>query len=246
MGLIGEAELVLMRESGRIVRMVLDTLIAHAEPGVTTGSLDEIARRLIDSEGGRPSFLGLRGYPAAICSSVNDEVVHGIPGDRVLADGDLLSIDVGVLRNGYHADAADTVELGDVGDEARRLVRVTYLARDRGIAEARAGSRIGDIGSAIQSVVEEEGFSVVRDMVGHGIGRSLHEPPQVPNFGKRGHGMVLEEGLALAIEPMVNSGSSRVRFQPDGWTVVTQDGSLSAHAEHTIVVTGGPPIVLTA
>jgi methionyl aminopeptidase len=235
-----------MRESGRIVRLVLDELIAQAAPGVSTGRLDEIARELIDSEGGRPSFLGLRGYPAAICSSLNDEVVHGIPGGRILADGDLLSIDVGVVKNGYHADAADTVELGDAGEEARRLIRVTYQARDRGIAEARAGNRIGDIGSVIQSLVEDEGFSVVRDMVGHGIGRSLHEPPQVPNFGRRGHGMVLDEGLALAVEPMVNLGGSRVRFQPDGWTVVTQDGSLSAHAEHTIVVTDGPPIVLTA
>ncbi|MBN1434521.1 type I methionyl aminopeptidase [Candidatus Fermentibacterales bacterium] len=246
MSILGPAELLLMRESGRIVRRVLDELRAASEPGTLTADLDRMAREMIETEGGTPSFLGLRGYPASICCSINEQVVHGIPGDRTLSEGDLVSIDVGVLKNGFHADAADSFILGEGSGTARRLLEATYAARDRGIEAAVAGNRLGDVGAAIQEFVEAEGFSVVRDLVGHGIGQKLHEPPQVPNFGRRNSGMILEEGLAIAIEPMVNVGTFRVRFLSDGWTVVTQDGSLSAHAEHTVVVTAGTPIVLTA
>ena len=246
MGLISSLEIPLMRESGRIVRKVLDELMAFVEPGRSTSELDELAGRIMEAEGGLPSFLGLRGYPGRICVSINSEVVHGIPGDRVIADGDMVSLDVGVLKNGFHGDAADTIIVGQAGGEVERLLRTTYRARDAGIEAARAGNRLGDIGAAIQDLVESEGFSIVRDLVGHGIGRKLHEPPQVPNFGRRNRGMILDDGLAIAIEPMVNEGGYGVRVLGDGWTVVTGDGSLSAHAEHSIIVTEGTPIVLTA
>lgn len=235
-----------MGESGRIVRRVLDELRSFAEPGVTTRQMDELARALISSEGGTPSFLGYRGYPAAVCVSLNNEVVHGIPGDRALRKGDLVSVDVGVFKDGFHGDAADSFFAGEPPDgEARMLVEVTYEGRRRAIAAARAGNRLGDVGSAVQEYVESHGFSVVRDLVGHGIGRKLHEPPQVPNFGLPGRGARLVEGMALAIEPMVNAGVAEVRLLSDGWTVVTADGLLSAHAEHTVMVTDGEPMVLT-
>lgn len=237
-----------MQESGRIVRRVLSELRSISSPGMQTIELDRTALRLIRDEGATPSFLGYRGYPATVCISVNSVVVHGIPGGSVLADGDLVSIDVGVNKAGYHGDAADSffVGSGPVDTESSRLVEVTYEALRLGIEAARAGNRIGDIGSAVQEKVENAGFSVVRDLVGHGIGRKLHEEPQVPNYGRPGTGFPLRPGLAIAIEPMVNRGGWQVRMLDDGWTIVTQDGSLSAHAEHTVVVTGGEPLVLTA
>jgi methionyl aminopeptidase len=240
------ARLKRMGESCRIVRRVLDELRAFASPGVTTREMDELARALISSEHGTPSFLGYRGYPAAVCVSLNSEVVHGIPGNRALRAGDLVSLDVGVYKEGFHGDAADTFFVGDPPDDAAKLlVEVTYEGRRRAIDAARAGNRLGDVGGAVQEYVESFGFSVVRDLVGHGIGRKLHEPPQVPNYGVRGHGIKLTEGMALAIEPMVNAGNPDVKMLSDDWTVVTEDGRLSAHAEHTIVVTAGDPLVLT-
>jgi methionyl aminopeptidase len=246
MAVVAGADLERARESGRIVRKVLDELRACIEPGVTTLEMDRLGREIIEAEGARPSFLGYNGYPASVCVSINSEVVHGIPSDeRVMRDGDLVSLDVGACKNGFHADAADTVPVGNVPAGARNLIDVTYRAREAGIREARAGGRVGDIGAAIQDVVESSGMSVVRQLVGHGIGRQLHEPPQVPNFGSRGKGTRLSRGLMLAIEPMVNAGGYAVRTLEDGWTVITSDGELSAHAEHTVVVTDGNPLILT-
>ena len=247
MGVTGGAELIAMEECGRIVRRALDEMRDFIAPGVTTLEIEQVGRRVIIAEGARPSFLGYNGYPAAVCVSLNDEIVHGIPSpSRKVCEGDLVSIDVGAYKGGHHGDAADTVAVGTITPEARMLLETVYEARDRGIRAARAGNRIGDIGSAVQEYVESMGFSVVRALVGHGIGRSLHEPPQVPNFGREGRGMKLGEGLALAIEPMINLGGYSVRTLADKWTVVTEDGSLSAHAEHTIVVSGSDPLILTA
>jgi methionyl aminopeptidase len=246
MAVVAGADLERARESGRIVRKVLDELSASIEPGVTTLGIDRLGREIIEAEGARPSFLGYNGYPASVCVSINSEVVHGIPSEeRTVEEGDLVSLDVGAFKNGFHADAAETVPVGDVSARARNLIEVTYRAREAGMREARAGGRVGDIGAAIQDVVESSGMSVVRQLVGHGIGRQLHEPPQVPNFGSRGRGARLSRGLMLAIEPMVNSGGYAVRTLDDGWTVVTSDGELSAHAEHTVVVTDGNPLILT-
>ncbi len=234
------------RESGRIVRKVLDEIRSFISPGVSTTEIDNLGREIIEAEGAKPSFLGYNGYPASVCVSINSEVVHGIPSsDRIVNNGDLVSLDVGACKNGFHGDAADTIMVGTVSPEAERLVETTYRARDAGILEVRAGSRIGDISAAIQDLVEANGMSVVRQLVGHGIGRRLHEPPQVPNFGSRGKGTKLTRGLMLAIEPMVNAGGFAVRTLDDGWTVVTTDGSLSAHAEHTVAVTDGNPLILT-
>lgn len=247
MGLIRGDDLELMRESGRIVRKALDEMRSFIAPGVTTMEIEALGRKVIQAEGAIPSFLGYSGYPAAVCVSINSEVVHGIPShSRTIMDGDLVSIDVGAFKNGFHGDAADTVVVGLADPRAMLLVKTTYDARDRGIAAARAGNTLGDVGAVIQDVVEEQGFSVVRALVGHGIGRKLHEPPQVPNFGRPGKGMKLSEGLAMAIEPMVNVGGYRVNTMEDRWTIVTADGSLSAHAEHTIVVCGSEPLILTA
>ncbi len=247
MGLISGSDLELMRESGRIVRKALEEMRSFIAPGVTTKEIETLGRKVIQAEGATPSFLGYSGYPAAVCVSINSEVVHGIPSHiRTVMDGDLVSIDVGAFKNGFHGDAADTVVVGLADPRAMLLVKTTYDARDRGIAAAKAGNTLGDVGAAIQDVVEEQGFSVVRALVGHGIGRKLHEPPQVPNFGMPGKGMKLSEGLAMAIEPMVNVGGYRVSTMQDKWTIVTADGSLSAHAEHTIVVCGSEPLILTA
>ncbi len=235
------------RESGRIVRKVLAELAQFIKPGVTTAEIDALGREIIRGEGAVPSFLNYNGYPAAVCISINREVVHGIPSaDRLVQDGDIVGIDVGAFKNGYHGDAADTVMVGNVSPEAERLVRVTYEARNLGIEAAIQGNCVGDIGHAVQSHVEANGFSVVHQLVGHGIGRKLHESPQVPNYGRPGKGMKLKNGLLLAIEPMVNAGVAEVRFLSDGWTVVTEDGKLSAHAENTIMVNGNEPEILTA
>jgi methionyl aminopeptidase len=239
------AEIEVMREAGRITASALRVVGEAVAPGVTTRQLDEIAAEHIRREGGKPAFLGYHGFPATLCVSVNDEVVHGIPGRRRLKEGDIVSVDCGVIVDGYYGDAAMTFPAGEVSDEARRLMDVTRESLEAGIARCRPGMRLGDIGSAVQSVVENAGFSVVREYVGHGIGRSMHEEPQVPNFGRAGTGLPLRPGMVIAIEPMVNAGGYAVRTLDDGWTVVTADGSLSAHFEHTVAITADGPVVLT-
>jgi len=236
-----------MREACRVVRKVLTEAGAFIEPGVTTAEIDDLGRRIIAAEGAVPSFLGYNGYPAGVCVSVNNEVVHGIPStDRTIREGDLVSVDVGAFKGGFHGDAAETFPVGRVIPLASKLLEVTLRARDLGIAAAVSGGHVGDIGAAVQQEVEKNGFSVVRQLVGHGIGRRLHEKPQVPNYGSIGRGMRLSDGLLLAIEPMVNSGDAFVKTLSDGWTVITADGSLSAHAEHTVMIQGREPEILTA
>lgn len=247
-----EREIALMRRAGQIVAKVLEAIRERVRPGVTTGELDELAERIIRAEGGIPSFKGYDGgsdrppFPATICASVDNEVVHGIPSrQRVLEEGQILSVDVGAIYQGYHGDAAITVPVGEVSELARRLMEVTEGALYAGIAAARAGNRLGDISHAIQSYVESHGFSVVREYTGHGIGREMHEGLQVLNFGEPGRGVRLRAGMTLALEPMVNVGDWRTRVLADGWTVVTYDGSLSAHFEHTILVRDGEAEILT-
>ena len=240
-------EIEFMREAGRIVAAVLRELASALRPGITTADLDRLAERLIREAGAEPAFKGYQGFPASICTSINDEVVHGIPSPRrVIREGDVVSIDVGARYHGYHGDSAATFAVGAVSAEARRLLEVTRRSLEAGIAAARPGHRVGDVGHAVQQVVEAAGFSVVRDYAGHGIGRAMHEDPQVPNYGRPGTGLRLRPGLVLAIEPMVNAGGPAVRTDPDGWTVRTVDGSLSAHFEHTVLITEGEPEVLTA
>lgn len=247
MGVMQGEDLRRMRECGRIVRKALDEMAGFIAAGVSTREIETVGRRVLDAEGATPSFLGYNGYPAAVCVSINQEVVHGIPStDRFVRNGDLVSIDIGAFKDGFHADAADTVAVGPVSAEAALLVETVYQARTRGIEAAKAGNHLGDIGAAVQELVESRGFSVVRDLVGHGIGRKLHEPPQVPNYGRSGKGMKLTRGLALAVEPMINVGGYGVLTLRDHWTIVTEDGSLSAHAEHTLVVEDGSPLILTA
>jgi len=243
-----EEEIRKMRRAGEILAEVLDILEANAKPGISTGELDSLAEELIRSRGGRPSFKGFNGFPASICASLNDEVVHGIPSKkRILKEGDLLKLDVGVEFEGYHADGARTfvVGNGEVDEKIIELINTTREALERGIRAARKGARLGDIGYAIQSYVEGKGFSVVKALTGHGIGRSLWEEPPVPNYGSKGKGIILREGMTLAIEPMVNIGSDRVFTAEDGWTVKTVDGSLSAHFEHTIAIMGDGCLILT-
>jgi methionyl aminopeptidase len=215
------------------------------KPGVTTADLDRLAEEFIIGEGAIPAFKGYRGYPATLCTSVNEEVVHGIPSARRLEEGDIIGIDVGAIVEGFYGDAAVTLPVGRISDEAARLIRVTEAALAAGLAQVRAGNRLSDISHAVQTVAEAAGYSVVTDFVGHGIGRNLHEDPQVPNFGKPGEGPRLKEGLVLAIEPMVNIGGHEVEVLSDRWTVVTRDKSLSAHFEHTIAITPDGPKVLT-
>lgn len=234
-----------IRESNLIVAEVLEALKKEVKVGVTTKELDEYCEELVRKWGAKPAFKGYRGYPYALCTSINDEVVHGMPSSRRLKEGDVLSLDFGVYYQGYYGDAAITVPVGEVSKEARRLMQVTEEALYRGIAEAKEGNRLGDISAAVQSHVEKEGFSVVRDFVGHGIGSELHEDPQIPNFGTRGRGILLKSGMVLAIEPMVNAGSYRVKVLDDGWTVVTEDGSLSAHFEHSVAITVNGPDILS-
>ncbi|MEJ2483628.1 MAG: type I methionyl aminopeptidase [Gemmatimonadota bacterium] len=233
--------------AGEIVAGTLELVAARVETGISTGDLDRIAESYIrDHEGAEPAFKGLYGFPATLCTSVNEEVVHGIPSMvRRLSEGDLVSVDVGVKRDGMFADAAITVPVGQVSPEAERLLRVTRESLEAGVAEARPDARLGDVGAAIQEYVEQAGFSVIRELVGHGVGHEPHEPPHVPNFGRRGRGDRLEPGLVIAIEPMVNSGRREIRTLADGWTVVTADGHLSAHFEHTVAVTADGPRVLT-
>lgn len=243
-----ERELEVIGEAGAIVARVLETVSEHVAPGVSTGELDRIAEDLIhEHPGATPAFKGLYGFPATLCTSVNEEVVHGIPSaERGLEEGDILSVDVGVKLEGYFADAAVTIPVGEVEAGTRRLLDVTRTALERSVREARPGRRVGDIGSAVQEVVEGAGFSVIRELVGHGVGHAAHEEPQIPNFGERGRGQELRDGLVIAIEPMVNVGGRRIRTLDDEWTVVTADGSLSAHFEHTVAVTEEGPRILTA
>ena len=235
-----------MALAGKVLAQVILELGNAIKPGVTLRELDEIAHRSIVIRGGVPSFLGYRGFPASICASPNEMVVHGIPDDRALKEGDIFSVDLGLILDGWHADSAYTFAVGEISEEAERLLKVTQASLEAGIACCLPGNRIGDVASAIQNVVEEAGFNVVREFVGHGIGRSMHEDPQVPNHGKPGRGPVLEEGWVLAIEPMVNIGACETELLEDGWGVVTADGSLSAHFEHTVAVTSDGPRILTS
>ncbi len=241
------AEVVAMRQAGRIVAGVLALLQARARPGITTGDLDALAEEYIRRHGAVPSFKGYRGFPASTCISINEEVVHGIPGPRVLREGDVVSVDVGAIYQGLHGDAATTFALGPASAEARWLMRVGQESLARAIEQMRPGRRLGDISWAIQSYAEAQGAAVVRQYTSHGIGRQMHEDPLLPNYGSPGRGLVLRPGMALAIEPMLCAGTYEVddTSRGDGWTVVTRDGRLSVHYEHTVVVTDGAPEVLT-
>lgn len=234
-----------MREAGHVVAETLQLLVERLRPGLVEKELDEIVRREFARRGVQPTFLGYRGYPATVCVSINDEIVHGIPGDREIRDGDVVSIDLGCTHRGFVADAAVTVGVGTLSPVAQRLIDVTRESLARGIAAARAGARVGAIGHAVQTYVESQGFSVVREYVGHGVGREMHEDPQIPNYGSPDTGPVLRPGMVIAIEPMVNAGDWRTKRDSDNWTVRTADGSLSAHFEHTLAITEGEPEVLT-
>jgi len=234
-----------MRQAGRIVAIVLEVLTKQVRPGMKTKDLDIMAAREIERLGAKPSFKGYRGFPANLCASVNDEIVHGIPGERILEEGDIVSLDLGAVFMCFHGDAAVTVGVGKISSTTRRLLEITEGALKTGIAAARTEARLGDISSAIQNYAESRNYSVVREYTGHGIGREMHEEPQIPNFGLPGTGPVLKRGLTLALEPMVNVGDWRTRLGNDHWTVFTADGSLSAHFEHTIVITEAEPEVLT-
>jgi methionyl aminopeptidase len=239
-------EVAKMRASGRVTARALRSLVEAVRPGVTTKEIDRLAEERIRSQGGEPAFLGYQGFKGSVCCSVNDEVVHGIPSGRTLVDGDLLKIDIGSLVDGWYSDMACTVPVGHVSEEAEKLVATTEESLGIGIAQVRPGAHISDIGHAVQKFVEGRGYGIVRALVGHGIGNRLHEEPAVPNFGRPGAGVVLKPGMVLAIEPMVNCGTWEVRTKPDGWTVVTADGRLSAHFEHTVAVIPGGYQVLTA
>jgi methionyl aminopeptidase len=240
-----QPEMDLIRRSGEILVECFKKLEEMLRPGIETRELDRSAEELIRSRGAVPAFKGYQGYPASICTSVNEQVVHGIPGARMLAQGDIVGIDVGVVRNGYYADASRTYPIGEVSEKARRLMEVTREALDLAIEKARVGNHLSDVSHAIQRQAESNGFSVVRTLVGHGIGREMHEDPQIPNFGLPGRGPVLAHGMVLAIEPMVNEGRCDVLTLKDKWTFVTVDGKLSAHFEDTVAVTDEGPVVMT-
>ena len=239
------AELEKMRAASALVANVLEEIAAMVAPGVSTLDLDAAAERLVRDAGAQPAFKGYRGYPNTICASKNEQVIHGIPSKQPLAVGDIISLDMGVKMNGFFGDSAVTVPVGEIPDQAAELLRVTRESLEKGIEQVRLGGRVSDIGHAIQTHVEAHGFSVVREFVGHGIGASLHEDPQIANYGDPGRGPRLAEGMTLAIEPMVNVGKPGVKMLSDGWTAVTRDGSLSAHFEHTVAVTKSGPLVLT-
>ncbi len=234
-----------LRTSNLIVAEILRELRERVRPGVTTRELDSLCEQLSRKRRVKPAFKGYRGYPFALCSSVNSEVVHGMPSERPLVAGDIVSLDFGVNYQGYYGDAAITVPVGPVSDEARRLMKATEEGLYDAIRQAIPGNRLGDLSAAVQTRVESAGFSVVRDFVGHGIGRSLHEDPQIPNYGVRGRGIELKPGMVLAIEPMVNEGSYQVKILSDGWTVLTEDGKLSAHFEHSVAITENGPDILS-
>ncbi len=238
-------EIEAMRRSGTITSQVLTELMKSAHAGMSTAELDTLAERGIRDRGGVPTFKGYNGFPGSICASVNEEVVHGIPGSRVLNDGDLLSIDIGTTLDGYVSDSAVTIPIGNITQNARRLLEVTQECLTVGIAQMRRGNHVGDIGAAVAAHAEKHGYGVVRELVGHGVGRAMHEEPQVPNYGEPGTGMELRPGLVLALEPMITQASPQIRILSDGWTVVTADGKLAAHFEHTIALTEDGPKILT-
>ncbi|MBI2863451.1 MAG: type I methionyl aminopeptidase [Chloroflexi bacterium] len=240
------AEIALMREAGRIVAITLQVVADAIRPGVVLSELDALTNKVIGQHNAKPSFKGYRGFPASICVSVNEEVVHGIPGKRRLQQGDIVSLDIGAIYRGWQGDAAMTVGVGKISGEAQRLIDATRGALAAGMAAARANSHLGDVSWAVQSHAESQGFSVVKEYVGHGIGRQMHEEPQIPNFGLPGRGILLKPGMVLAIEPMVNAGDWRTMILEDKWTVVTADGSLSAHFEHTVAVTENEAEILTS
>jgi methionyl aminopeptidase len=233
------------RASNRIVAEVLSVLREKVKPGMTTRELDKIAESITEKRGAKPAFKGYRGYPFSLCTSVNEEVVHGMPSNRVLIEGDIIGLDFGVYYKGFYGDSAVTIPVGKVDDQAVRLMQVTEQSLYMAINQACAGNRLGDISATVQETAESSGYSVVRDFVGHGIGKSLHEDPQIPNFGKKGRGIELKRGMILAIEPMINEGKYKVKILPDGWTVVTADGSLSAHFEHSVAITDNGPEILS-
>jgi methionyl aminopeptidase len=233
------------RVSNRIVAEVLSRLREKIKPGVKTRELDRLAEDITAKRGAKPAFKGYRGYPFALCVSVNDVVVHGMPSERTLEEGDIVGLDFGVFYDGFYGDAAITLPVARVSEKATKLMQVTEHSLYAGIEQAKSGNRLGDISAAVQDTVEKAGYSVVRDFVGHGIGKNLHEDPQIPNFGKKGRGIELKRGMILAIEPMVNEGKYHVKVLPDGWTVVTEDGSLSAHFEHSVAITDNGPEILS-
>ena len=235
-----------MRIAGRLTKSALNYVGEHIKPGVSTAHLDKLACDYIRKNNGEPSFLNYNGFPASVCISVNDEVIHGIPGSRIIAEGDIVSIDIGAYIGGYHGDCAKTYAVGNVSDEAKKLIDVTEKSFYAGLKFAKAGSRIGDISAAIQNYAEGHGCSVVVDFVGHGVGRDLHEDPSVPNYGRAGRGVRLVKGMTIAIEPMLNAGGYKVFTEPNGWTVRTSDGSLSSHYENTVLITDGEPEILTS
>ncbi len=239
------AEIERLRRSGRMVREILEETRKRVRPGIATQELEGYVERRLAQLGARPAFKGYRGYPSCLCASVNDEIVHGIPSGRRLKEGDIVSLDLGVVLDGYYGDSALTVSVGKIPESVQRLLCVTEEALELAIERARLGNRLGDISATVQQHAEKNGFSVVREFVGHGIGRELHEEPQIPNYGQAGYGPVLKEGMVLAIEPMVNAGSSAVRILDDLWTAVTADGGYSAHFEHMVAVSRNGPDVLT-
>ena len=239
------SEIAKMRVAGKIVFATFKELEKHIRPGITTKELDKIAFNFIKSQGANPSFLGYCGYPASICASVNDTVIHGIPGGAVLKEGDIISIDIGAIKDGYHGDAARTYPVGKISDEAARLIEVTKQSFFEGIKFARHGERLFSVSATIQDYVESNGYSVVRNYCGHGIGKEMHESPEIPNYGTFGHGIRLAKGMTIAVEPMVNAGGFETKCLSDGWTVKTKDGSLACHYENTILITDGEPELLT-
>jgi methionyl aminopeptidase len=241
-----DEEIELIRKSSLLVAKTLAEVAKHIEPGVTTAKLDKVAEEFIASQGAKAAFKGYNGFPATLCISVNSQVVHGIPGSYALKDGDVISVDCGVLMNGYYGDSAFTFAVGNVAPEVASLLKVTRESLYKGIEQAVAGMRIGDISSAVQEHAEKHGYGVVRELVGHGVGRNLHEGPEVPNYGKRGKGIKLQEGLVIAIEPMINLGRKDVKQEADGWTITTADGKASAHFEHTIAIRKGKADILSS
>lgn len=240
-----EKEIQIMKESAQILAQIMKELEKMIEPGITTKKLDRVAETLILKSGGKCSFKGCEGFPACICASINEEIVHGIPSEKILKQGDIITLDSGVLYKGFHSDMAITVPVGDISQEAARLIKVTKKALKRGIKKILPGNTFGDIGNTIQRYVEDQGYNVIRDLCGHGIGRELHEDPQIPNYGKRKTGLKIKQGMVFCIEPIIAIGDWRIKKAEDGCGWTTKDGSLSAHFEHTIAVTKSGPIVLT-
>jgi methionyl aminopeptidase len=240
-----DAQIEIMRRAGKVVADTLKLIERNIRPGVTTKELDLLAEDFIHSQGAKPAFKGYRGYPATACISIDDEVVHGIPGKRVLVDGQIVSVDLGAIVDGYYGDSAATFPVGEISEEKKKLLEVTKRSLEAAIAKVKAGTKLGVISSTVQQVAEEAGYSVVRDLVGHGIGREMHEDPQIPNFGSSNEGPVIDKGMVLAIEPMVNVGDYKVLTKADGWTIVTVDGSPSAHFEHTVAVRESGADILT-